>query len=41
MVLNLIILGIGCGFFAAIGYSKGKLEGYEQGYHDGRKLYRS
>ncbi len=41
MVLNFIIFGIGCGVFAAIGYNKGKLEGYEQGYNDGRKLYRS
>ena len=41
MVLNLIIFGIGCIFFACIGYNKGKIDGYEEGYHDGRKLYRS
>lgn len=41
MVLSFIIFGIGCGFFAAIGYNKGKTDGYEEGYHDGRRLYRS
>lgn len=40
MVLNIIIFGVGCGFFAAIGYNKGKTDGYEEGYCDGRKLYR-
>lgn len=41
MVLNLIIFGIGCVFFAYIGYNKGKIDGYEEGYYDGKRLYRS
>lgn len=38
MVLNIIVFGIGCTFFACIGYCKGKIEGYEQGYNHAKKL---